>query len=211
MRKRIGTGVVCLWIVASAMWLGGGAMVAGARTEPEAKPESFLPRTNVTVAATLVRLSKATYRGLGGRLIGQGDPEALVEKVTDHVQDHPDVVIAGIQVHPANHETNECSETQRLYYPRQGVRKSQEIEAYESGKQFSATASVMDYRRIYVEYAWEHSWFDEETRYRTVPPTTHHWSWSGSINMHPDKPLIVGSHLDDEHIVLLVLVAWVDE
>lgn len=211
MRRRIGTEVVRLWIVGSILWLGGDTMVAGALSGPGAKPESVLPRTNVMVTATVVQLTKAVYRDLGGRLLGHGDLDEVVEKMTEHVQDHPDAVIAGAQVHTANHETNECGDTQQVYYPRRDVRKSMAFDAHECGKLFSASVGVLDYQRVSVEYTWEYSWFNEKMKHRPVPPDTGSWSWSGTINMLPEKPVIAGSHLDGQHVVLLVLTARIDE
>ncbi len=211
MRKKIGTGVIGLWIVGSVLWLSADTMMTGALGRPGEEPESILPRTNVTVTATVVRLTQEVYGNLGGALLGPGDPDAVVAALADHVRDHPDVVIVGAQVRTANHETNECGNTRSIYHPRRGVRKSQEFDAYEYGKLFSARVSVLDYRRISIEYTWEYSWFDEEKSYRPVPPVTDTWSWLGTINTLPEKSVIAGYHLDGDHIVLLVLAARIDE
>jgi len=207
MKMRMCMGIVCLGTVAGALLFSGGEMAVWA----QAKPESSLPRTNVTVMASAVRLTRETYCQLGGSLIVEDDFESVVQNIIAHVNDHPESVLAGCRVHPANHETGECVESQTVTIRRQGKRKSVEFDGYECGKSFNVIAGVMDYRRIQIEYAWEVSWFEAEIKNRTSPPPMRSWSWSGTTNMVPGKPQIAGSHLDGEHMVLLVLMAQIDE
>lgn len=172
--------------------------------------ESPYAQCNVMVEASVLRLDLEAYYGLGISPLGETAPRVVMKKLVPYVTDHPRAVIAGIKVQPKMQSTHESVEQRTLYIPRKKNGQTH-FEAYASGKSFSVTADIRADGTIVAEYHWEYSWFEREKGWTEAPPTTYVWEWSGELHLDAGQPIVAGAHTDDQHVVLLVLTAHIQE
>ena len=203
--KRLPLNLLLLFVAIPTMTLASQSRARSAT--PPSDPHQG---TTLLIKALVVRVNLQSLYALGASPLDLGDQPVSVSHLQSCLKEPSDAqVIAGKRIAVGHRSGATSSQKETIYRNRSSDPTPKKFAPYDTFISLSASAELRPNRRIFLEYSWDHSLFQEMEDAPNQPHSISNRSWNGSIHLDLDTPQIVGSVQDEKTGTFLVLSAHI--